>query len=76
MQAAFSQIAASLGGPSAGRGLGAGPSTAPAAPVVDLGVVGRGTKRVTPMPFPAASTSGQETVSVLMHMFISNLQHS
>lgn len=53
VQAAFSQIAGSLGPPQLGQGssAGAGPSSAPSA-VVDLGVVGRGTKRVTPMPMP------------------------
>ena len=55
LQAAFSQVAGSLGPFSAGQGssTGAGPSVP--APVVDLGVVGRGTKRVTPMPLPASS---------------------
>ncbi|KAL3162686.1 hypothetical protein ABBQ38_008730 [Trebouxia sp. C0009 RCD-2024] len=53
LKAAFSQIAGSLGPPQLGGSSGAGPSSssAPSA-VVDLGVVGRGTKRVTPMPMP------------------------
>ena len=56
VQAAFSQIAGSLGPSQLGQGssgaeAGAGPSSAPSA-VVDLGVVGRGTKRVTPLPMP------------------------
>lgn len=61
LQAAFSQIAGSLGPPQLGGSSGAGPSSssAPSA-VVDLGVVGRGTKRVTPMPMPTLSgTAGQ-----------------
>ena len=64
LQAAFSQVAGSLGpaqvDPSSSRtGAGAGPSiaSAPAAAVVDLGVVGRGTKRVTPVPL--AFNAGQ-----------------
>lgn len=54
VQAAFSQITGSLGPPQLGQGsssAGAGPSSGPSA-VVDLGVVGRGTKRVTPQPLP------------------------
>lgn len=59
LKAAFSQVAGSLGAPQLGQGsssAGAGPSTAPApSAVVDLGVVGRGTKRVTPMPLTSGS---------------------
>ena len=58
LQAAFSQVAGSLGPPQLGQGsstAGAGPSTAPAAAVVDLGIVGRGTKRVTPVPLPTGA---------------------
>ncbi|KAL0043275.1 hypothetical protein WJX79_000079 [Trebouxia sp. C0005] len=60
LKAAFSQVAGSLGAPQLGQGsssAGAGPSTAPApGAVVDLGVVGRGTKRVTPMPLPSGAS--------------------
>lgn len=59
LKAAFSQVAGSLGAPQLGQGsssAGAGPTTAPApSAVVDLGVVGRGTKRVTPMPLPSGA---------------------
>ncbi|DBA78663.1 hypothetical protein WJX77_011361 [Trebouxia sp. C0004] len=57
LKAAFSHVAGRFGAPQLGQGsssAGAGPSTAPASSaVVDLGVVGRGTKRVTPMPLPS-----------------------
>ncbi|KAL3135061.1 hypothetical protein ABBQ32_008006 [Trebouxia sp. C0010 RCD-2024] len=65
LKAAFSQIAGSLGPPQLGGSSGAGPSSssAPSA-VVDLGVVGRGTKRVTPMPMPTLpGTAGGTNLS-------------
>lgn len=65
LQAAFSQVA---GAPQLGQGsssAGAGPSTAPApSAVVDLGVVGRGTRRVTPMPLPSGA-AGQ----LILHLY-------
>ena len=67
-QAAFSQVAGRLRAPQLGQGsssAGAGPSTAPApSAVVDLGVVGRGTKRVTPMPLTCGS-AGQP----ILHLY-------
>lgn len=55
LQAAFSQVAGSLGAPQLGQGSSSsGGAPAPSA-VVDLGVVGRGTKRVTPMPLPSGA---------------------
>jgi len=68
LQAAFSQVAGSLGAPQLGQGsssAGAGPSAALApSAVVDLGVVGRGTKRVTPMPLPPGA-AGQP----ILHLY-------